>query len=134
VWQLWADPRQLERWWGPPQWPATFYRHDFVVGGRCAYYMTGPDGSRSHGGGRFADLQAPRWLAFADGFADDNGEPTGDYGVTRATVAIEPADAGTRMTLVSRFESAEQLEQMLELGMEEGMRLALGQIDAILAG
>ncbi|MEJ7695518.1 MAG: SRPBCC domain-containing protein [Candidatus Limnocylindrales bacterium] len=18
VWQLWADPRQLERWWGPP--------------------------------------------------------------------------------------------------------------------
>ena len=24
VWQLWADPRQLERWWGPPTYPATF--------------------------------------------------------------------------------------------------------------
>jgi len=23
VWRLWADPRQLERWWGPPTYPAT---------------------------------------------------------------------------------------------------------------
>jgi hypothetical protein len=23
VWQLWSDPRQLERWWGPPTYPAT---------------------------------------------------------------------------------------------------------------
>ena len=22
VWRLWADPRQLERWWGPPSHPA----------------------------------------------------------------------------------------------------------------
>ena len=21
AWQLWADPRQLERWWGPPTYP-----------------------------------------------------------------------------------------------------------------
>ena len=21
IWQLWADPRQLERWWGPPPLP-----------------------------------------------------------------------------------------------------------------
>src|SRR3712207_7455265 len=28
VWQLWADPRQLERWWGPPGYPATFDKHD----------------------------------------------------------------------------------------------------------
>jgi uncharacterized protein YndB with AHSA1/START domain len=25
VWQLFEDPRQLERWWGPPTYPATFY-------------------------------------------------------------------------------------------------------------
>jgi hypothetical protein len=37
------------------------------------------------------------------------------------------------MTLRTTFESAEQLEQMLQMGMEEGMKLAMGQIDAILA-
>ena len=26
IWQVWEDPRQLERWWGPPTWPATFER------------------------------------------------------------------------------------------------------------
>jgi uncharacterized protein YndB with AHSA1/START domain len=30
VWQLWADPRQLERWWGPPTYPATFTEHDLA--------------------------------------------------------------------------------------------------------
>ncbi|MGH2353833.1 MAG: SRPBCC family protein, partial [Chloroflexota bacterium] len=30
VWQLWADPRQLERWWGPPTYPATVEAHDLA--------------------------------------------------------------------------------------------------------
>ena len=30
VWQLWADPRQLERWWGPPGYPATVKQHDLT--------------------------------------------------------------------------------------------------------
>jgi uncharacterized protein YndB with AHSA1/START domain len=48
---------------------------------------------------------------------------------------LEPADGGgTRMSVVSTFADAEQLEQMLAMGMEEGMREALGQIDALLAG
>lgn len=47
VWQLWADPRKLERWWGPPEWPATFHVHDLRPGGRAEFYMTGPDGERS---------------------------------------------------------------------------------------
>ena len=33
VWQLWADPRRLERWWGPPMFPATFVAHDLSPGG-----------------------------------------------------------------------------------------------------
>ena len=33
-WQLWADPRQLERWWGPPTYPATVVDHDLNPGGR----------------------------------------------------------------------------------------------------
>ena len=44
VWQVWADARQLERWWGPPTWPATFTRHEMTVGGTSEYYMTGPEG------------------------------------------------------------------------------------------
>ena len=44
VWQLWADPRKLERWWGPPTYPATVTAHDLRSGGRVEYHMTGPEG------------------------------------------------------------------------------------------
>ena len=46
VWQVWADPRRLERWWGPPTYPATVTEHDLAVGGRVRYFMTGPEGDR----------------------------------------------------------------------------------------
>ena len=37
VWQLWADPRQLERWWGPPTYPATFTTHDLAPGSHVEF-------------------------------------------------------------------------------------------------
>ena len=54
--------------------------------------------------------------------------------VTTMTVTLEAIEGGTRMTNASQFSDPEELEKMLAMGMEEGMRLALGQIDAILAG
>ncbi|HSP52905.1 MAG TPA: SRPBCC domain-containing protein [Cryobacterium sp.] len=133
VWQLWADPRQLERWWGPPAWPATFERHDFVPGGRSNYYMTGPDGEKGPGWWETTLIQPPRRLEFEDGFADENGEPIPEMGSVRAVVTLEEAEGRTRMTTVSTFSNLEQMQQMSEMGMEEGMREAMGQIDTLLA-
>jgi uncharacterized protein YndB with AHSA1/START domain len=133
VWQLWEDPRQLERWWGPPTWPATFDTFDFQSGGKAGYYMTGPEGEKAGGWWRFTAIQAPHRLEFDDGFADENGAPVDSMGVTHAAVSLEEAGARTRMTIVSTFESEEQMEQMVQMGMEEGMREAVGQIDAILS-
>jgi uncharacterized protein YndB with AHSA1/START domain len=132
VWQVWADPRKLERWWGPPTWPATFVEHEFTVGGRAHYFMTGPDGERSHGWWRFTAIDEPRVLEFEDGFADDAGNPDPALGTTHAHVTFAEMGEGTRMVVHSRFASAEQMEQMVAMGMEEGLRGAMGQIDAIL--
>lgn len=134
VWQVWEDPRQLERWWGPPGWPATFTRHDFTVGGESRYYMTGPDGEKSSGWWEMTAIDAPHRLAFDDGFADDNGEPLRDSMVTTMTVTLEDIGGRTRMTNTGRFSDTAEFEKMLGMGMEEGMKLAVGQIDAILVG
>lgn len=134
VWQLFEDPRQLERWWGPPTYPATFYKHEFVPGGQASYYMTSPQGEKSHGWWKFTSIDAPHRLEFNDGFADSDGKPTGDLGISHATVSLEPLGERTRMTMLSTFESEEQLEQIMAMGMEEGLREAVGQMDGILAG
>ncbi len=134
VWQLWQDPRQLERWWGPPGYPATFSRHDFAVPGRSVYYMTSPEGERHYGWWEYRSITEPTALEVEDGFGDADGNPAPDMpGAAIFVVAIEPAGDVTRMTITSKFASPEQLEQMLDMGMELGMTLAVGQIDEILA-
>ena len=134
VWQLWADPRQLERWWGPPTYPATFTRHDLAPGSRVEYHMTGPGGDQPRGYWDVVEVDPPRRLVFQDGFAHDDGTPNDDFPRNEGRVTIEPVGAGrTRMSIESHFPSSEAMEQVLAMGMEEGLTQAVGQIDAILA-
>jgi uncharacterized protein YndB with AHSA1/START domain len=134
VWQLWADPRQLERWWGPPTYPATFTRHDLAPGSRVEYHMTGPEGDQPRGYWEIVEADPPHRLVFRDGFANADGTPNADLPVGTARVHIEQIGEGrTRMSIESIFPSAEAMEQVLAMGMEEGMKEAVGQIDAILA-
>ena len=134
VWDLWADPRKLERWWGPPSYPATFTRHDLSPGSRVEYHMTGPDGDQPRGFWDVLEVDPPRGLVFLDGFAHDDGTPNDDFPRNEGRVTIEPIGSGrTRMSIESRFPSTEAMQQVLDLGMEEGLTQAVGQIDAILA-
>jgi uncharacterized protein YndB with AHSA1/START domain len=133
VWQLWADPRQLERWWGPPTFPATVVDHDLVPGGRVSYFMTGPEGEKYHGWWRILAVDAPRSLELEDGFADDSGAANPDLPTTIMRMTITEHAGSTEMVLTSLFASLEAMEELAEMGMEEGIRAALGQIDDILA-
>jgi uncharacterized protein YndB with AHSA1/START domain len=132
VWELWENPRQLEKWWGPPAYPATFVRHDFEVGGESRYFMTGPEGQIAPGWWRIESLDKPKGLSFANGIAGEDGEPRPDMAPMAASMVLEGIDRGTRMTVTSRFTDANQMEKYLEMGMEEGMAGALSQIDALL--
>jgi uncharacterized protein YndB with AHSA1/START domain len=134
VWQVWADPRQLERWWGPPTWPATVVDHDLVAGGRVNYFMTGPAGERAGGWWQFTKVDEPHLLEFEDGFSGASGEPDLSMPTMRVRAELTPSDVGTLMTVVTTFNSVEQMTQLSEMGMEEGLRQAAGQIDAVLGG
>jgi uncharacterized protein YndB with AHSA1/START domain len=134
VWQLWSDPRQLERWWGPPTYPATFTRHELKPGGRVEYHMTGPEGDQPGGYWEVEEVDPPHSLAVRDGFANEDGSPNLEMPTNEFRVTIEEIGAGrTRMSIVSTFPSTEAMEQLLAMGMEEGITGAVGQIDEILA-
>jgi uncharacterized protein YndB with AHSA1/START domain len=133
VWQIWSDPRQLERWWGPPGYPATVLEHDLAPGGTIRYVMTGPDGERHGGwfGARAAD--PPHLLELDAGFADADGYPIpgGATAVMRVALSELAGDA-TQMTITSTWASDEAMEQALATGMQQGMTDAAGQIDVLL--
>jgi uncharacterized protein YndB with AHSA1/START domain len=132
VWQLIADPRLLERWWGPPTWPATFVDHELVPGGRSHYFMTGPDGEQAHGWWRVGSVDEPRSVEMEDGFADETGAPSPGMPVNTTRIDLEEVAAGTRLTVTSQFATAEQMTQVMEMGMVEGLTGAMGQMDEVL--
>lgn len=133
VWQVWADPRQLERWWGPPGFPATVTEHDLSPGGRVSYHMTAPDGTEYPGWWVVKDVDPPHRLVTEDGFSDEHGEPDEDMPVSTMSVTLESiGDGRTRMTMVSTWPTLEAMRQTLEMGAEDGMKMAQGQIPALL--
>lgn len=133
LWQAWADPRQLERFWGPPTWPATFTQHDMFAGGRSNYVMTGPDGSRSAGYWIFLDVEDGESFSVRDGFANDDGTPNDDLPACQMSFTFHATEGGSQFRCVTTFPSLEALEKLIGMGMMEGMTAALGQIETVLA-
>ena len=134
VWQLYADPRQLERWWNPPGYPLTIVDHDLSVGGFVRAFVISPEGGKVNAYWRITAVDAPRSMAWEDGFLDDQGQPNPDITPTSMRLALsERAGGGTVMTIVTTFVSAESMDWYLVQGMEEGMSLAVGQCDALLS-
>ena len=133
LWEAYADPRQLERFWGPEGWPATFTRHDMTVGGRSEYHMSGPDGSTSRGWWRFEAVEPGRRIELEDGFAHEDGRPNEDMPTMRMVFTFESTSDGSRFTSVTTFPSLETMEQLVEMGMIEGLKSAMGQLDDVLA-
>jgi uncharacterized protein YndB with AHSA1/START domain len=133
VWRLWEDPRQLEQWWGPPGFPATFTEHDLRVGGRMAYHLTGPTRRRPMGWWEVVEAQPPRRLVLTNGFANTDGTPNDALPRTTMRVTIAPAGEGrTSMRIQTQFPSEDAMARLVSMGMESGLRDAIGQIDAIL--
>ena len=133
LWQVWADPRQLEQWWGPEGYPATVTEHDLKPGGLVKYHMTSPEGEKYPGGWEVVAVDAPHRLELRDFFADADGNPVESAPTSRMVVEITATAGGVRMVNTSTWETAQAMQQVLDMGVVEGSSSAVGQLDALLA-
>ncbi|MFD4295422.1 SRPBCC domain-containing protein [Rhodococcus sp. NPDC058505] len=133
IWQIYADPRQLEKVWGPPTFPATVVDHDLAPGGRVTYFMTGPEGEKFAGYWQVIDVDEPNRFSFEDGFANEDFTPNTALPVSTSVYAFTEHDGGTRATYVSTYPTADALQQVLDMGVVEGASSAINQIDELIA-
>lgn len=133
LWNAYADPSQLERFWGPPTYPATVVRNDMAVGGHTHYYMTGPEGDTSHGYWSFTEVHAPHSFVVTDGFADASGNPNTDAPEMTMSFRFDATEEGATVTMVTSFASSEDMDKLVGMGMAEGLEAAMGQLDGVLA-
>ncbi len=133
LWNAYADPRQLEKFWGPPDYPSKFTRHDLFPGGRSHYVMTGPEGEPMAGFWEFLSVDPGKSFEVRDGFADESGDENTDFPAVRVVFAFEATPEGSRLVTTTHFPTLEALEQLMAMGMAEGFEAAMGQIDGVLA-
>ena len=131
--QLWADPRQFERWWGPPGYAATVVDYDLRAGGRISFFM-GTGEERQDSTWEVVAADPPRHLELRDADVDEAGRPNDGNAMTLMVITIEERDGGAVMAIRTHFDSLAGMEQVLAMGIEEGMRMVLSQIDAVLSG
>ncbi len=78
-------------------------------------------------------MEAVRRFEVEDGFSHDDGTPNDAMPSMRMVFTFEPTATGSRFTSVTSFPSVEAMKQLVEIGMEEGLRSAMGQLNAVLA-
>jgi uncharacterized protein YndB with AHSA1/START domain len=132
VWELWSDPRKLERWWGPPGYPATVEKHDLTPGGEVAYSMTGPEGDQHRGMWRVTSVDPPTFLQFTDAFADSDGGPLEDLPVSQISVRLLEHERGTRMEIRMTFETREDMERIVDMGTVDALKQGVRQMEGLL--
>lgn len=132
VWNAFTNPRQLERFWGPPGWPATFTEFNLTPGGHVRYHMTSPEGQHAGGMWEVLSVNEPSGFEVLDMFVGDDGQVLDGFPSMRMTFAFEETPEGARLTNTSYFESAEGLEQVVAMGAIEGSTMAMNQLDAVL--
>jgi uncharacterized protein YndB with AHSA1/START domain len=133
LWDAYADPRQLELFWGPPTYPARFTRHDMYSGGRSEYVMTGPDGDESRGYWEFLAVDPTQSFEVRDGFANPDGSANSEMPSMRMVFRFTATADGCQVSTTTYFNSVADLDQLVSMGMEQGMREAMAQMDAVIA-
>jgi uncharacterized protein YndB with AHSA1/START domain len=133
VWDLWSDPRKLERWWGPPGYPATVEKHALTPGGEVTYVMTGPEGAQHRGMWRITSVDPPTSLKFTDACVDADGAPLEDTPVSEISVRLLEREGGTRMELRMKFATREDMDRIVDMGTVDGLKQAIGQMHGLLA-
>ena len=96
--------------------------------------MTSPEGEKYCGYWDITAVAPTSRFTFRDGFAHEDLTPNPELPVSENVYAFHAADGGTRAVFTSTYDSAEALQTVLDMGMEEGARSAINQIDDFLAG
>lgn len=139
IWEVWEDPRQLERWWGPKNHPATFTEHELTPGSLTSYYFTGPDGEKTYGWWRIEEVERPRRLSIRDADAEGRAgegapvETTEDMLQRMVVTLTDSGDGRTTMELESHFSEREGMEAYVAGGYEQGSREIIEKLDELLS-
>ena len=122
-----TDPDLIPRWWGQRATTTVVDRFDLQVGGGWRYIQKQDDGVEYAFRGEFLEIVPNEKLVMTFEF-----EPMPGHIVTDTHI-FEDVDGGTRLTTTSTFATPEDLQGMLQSGMEGGANESWDQLAELVA-
>lgn len=131
VFAAFTDCKHLMHWWGSEGWPLVHCNMDFRVGGSWHYAMRETaTGNESWGLMLFDVIDAPHAIHYRDAFSDANRTINTEMPETASTLHFYAEGDTTRIVSSSTYASTEMLQQVLAMGIEEGLKAAWDMLDA----
>jgi uncharacterized protein YndB with AHSA1/START domain len=133
LWDYFTKSELIDQWWAPKPWQCETEKMDFRENGVWLYAMKGPDGEKEMALANYGEIMHHRSISWTDAFADDKGKVRTDLPQTSWLIGFTGIDDGTRMTFNLHFNSKVEMNQLIEMGFEEGFKMGLNQLEDIVA-
>ncbi len=132
VWDAFTKQEILDRWWAPKPWLSKTKRMDFTVGGRRFYAMVSPEGGEHWSIQDFTSISPTTNFKFFDAFADRDENINPALPSSEWDLNFSEQNGTTAVKITIEHKTLADLEQIIQMGFQEGFTTTLTELDNIL--
>ena len=132
VWDCHTKSELLDRWFAPKPLTTKTKSMDFREGGHWHYAMVDPTGQEYWGRVDYLTIQPIDNYTSFDGFSDATGAVNPALPRAKWHVTFSDAKAHTLVETVVAYASPEALQQVINMGLKEGLASTLERLDELL--
>jgi uncharacterized protein YndB with AHSA1/START domain len=132
VWDCHTKSELLDRWFAPKPLTTKTKSMDFRNGGHWHYAMVTPEGEEYWGYSEYFDIRPIDSYRTSDAFSDSEGKVNSDLPAAKWFVQFTDLNEHTLVETLVQYVSLNDLETVLNMGMEAGMKATLEKLDELL--
>lgn len=132
VWDCHTKQEHLDQWFAPKPLTTKTKSMDFSNGGHWHYAMVTPDGEEYWGYSEYSDIRPIDSYRASDAFSDSTGKVNSDLPTAQWLVTFADKGENATVTTFVQYDSFDDLEKVLNMGMKEGMIATMEKLDEYL--
>ncbi|MFY0607589.1 MAG: SRPBCC domain-containing protein [Cyclobacteriaceae bacterium] len=132
VWRTWTEAELLDQWWAPEPWKSKTKQMAFEENGQRLYAMCGPNREEHWGLTTYETIRKPSYFSGEDNFCDENGKVNEEMPAAKFKNNFQSNSTETTVIVITQYASKEHLQQVIQMGLKEGLKMAYENLDKLL--
>ena len=132
VWDCYTKSELLDQWFAPKPFTTKTKSMDFSEGGHWIYAMVDPEGTEYWGRTDYTKIQPIDFYHSLDAFCDAEGNVNPEMPRAEWVVTFTDLNSNALVQTILTYKSLADLETVIQMGMEEGLKLTLEKLDELL--